>query len=102
MNMSSLKKLSSSPNEDIKILAKNLEIYAEQILECDRVMKDAKIHKDLCMDKLKEAMGNHVSARLNNYNLEWGFISYKEQPEKIVPAKKARTIRKKTINIKKY
>ena len=42
---------------DIKILDRKLAIYAEQALECDRVIKDAKAHKELCMEKLKESMG---------------------------------------------
>ena len=52
------------------------------------------------MDKLKQAMGNHLVARVNNYLLNWSYISYKAQPEKIVPAKEARTIRKSSITIK--
>lgn len=87
---------------DTKILHKNLAIYAEQALECDRVIKDAKAHKDLCMDKLKEAMGNHTSARTKNYNLSWGSINYKAQPEKIIPAKEGYTIRKKTLGIREF
>ena len=53
------------------------------------------------MEKLKKAMGNHISARVSDYSLEWGFISYKAQPEKVTPAKEARTIRKSSIRIKK-
>ena len=88
--------------EDIKILDQDLAIYAEQALECDRVMKDAKVHKELCMDKLKDAMGNHTRARAKNYNIDWGHIDYKHQPEKIIPAKEAYTIRKKTLKISKF
>ena len=54
------------------------------------------------MDKLKEAMGNHICARAKNYNINWGFVNYKAQPEKIIPAKQARTVRKKTLGIKEY
>lgn len=85
---------------DIKILDRKLAIYAEQSLECDRVIKDAKAHKELCMEKLKESMGNHTIARVKNYNLSWGSISYKAQPEKVIPAKEAYIIRKKTLGIK--
>lgn len=99
--MMKFSKTTSDSSEDIKILPKDLGVCAEQIMECDRIIKDAKIHKDICMDKLKEAMGNHVSAKVNDYNLNWGFITYQAQPEKVVPAKAARTIRKKSINIKK-
>ena len=87
---------------DIKILNKKLSVYAEQSLECDRVIKDAQLHKELCMEKLKEALGNHTHGRLGPYSLNWGFTNYKAQPEKLVPAKAARTIRKKNINIKKF
>jgi len=87
---------------DIKILHKDLAIYAEEALECDRLIKDVKFHKELCMDKLKEAMGNHICARAKNYNINWGFVNYKAQPEKIIPAKQARTVRKKTLGIKEY
>tara|TARA_B100001769_G_C21994875_1_gene534714 strand:- start:139 stop:447 length:309 start_codon:yes stop_codon:yes gene_type:complete len=87
---------------DIKILDRKLAIYAEQSLECDRVIKDARAHKELCMEKLKESMGNHTRARVKNYNLTWGSIHYKAQPEKIVPAKEAYSIRKKTLAIKKF
>ena len=87
---------------DIKILDRKLAIYAEQALECDRVIKDARAHKELCMEKLKESMGNHTRARVKNYNLNWVSIHYKAQPEKIVPAKEAYSIRKKTLAIKKY
>ena len=101
MNIKTLKMISTDQSEDIKRLDNSLGIYADQILECDRVIKDAKIHKDLCMEKLKEAMGNHVAAKVSDYFLDWGFISYKAQPEKITPAKEARTVRKSNIKIKK-
>ena len=101
MNIKTLKMLSADQSEDIKKLDNSLGVYAEQILECDRVIKDAKVHKDLCMEKLKKAMGNQISARVSDYSLEWGFISYKAQPEKVTPAKEARTIRKSSIRIKK-
>jgi len=87
---------------DIKILNKKLSIYADQALECDRVIKEARLHKELCMEKLREALGNHSHGRLGSYSLNWGFINYKAQPEKIIPAKPARTIRKKNIHIKKF
>ena len=87
---------------NIKILNKKLSVYAEQSLECDRVIKDAQLHKELCIEKLKEALGNHTYGRLGSYSLNWGFTNYKAQPEKVIPAKAARTIRKKNINIKKF
>jgi len=89
-------------NGSIINLDKSLAIYAKQSMECDRVIKEAKQHKEMCMEKLKEAMGNHAHARLKNFNLNWGLINYKAQPEKTIPAKEAYTIRKKTITIKEF
>jgi len=86
----------------IKNLDKSLAIYAKQSLECDRVIKEARIHKEMCMERLRDAMGNHAHARLKNFNLNWGVINYKVQPEKIIPAKPAYSIRKKTIIIKEF
>ena len=83
-------------------LDKSLAIYAKQSMECDRVIKEAKKHKEMCMEKLKDAMGNHTHARLKNFNLNWGLINYKAQPEKVIPAKDAYSIRKKTITIKEF
>ena len=86
----------------IKNLDKSLAIYAKQSLECDRVIKEARMHKEMCMEKLRDAMGNHSHARLKNFNLNWGLINYKAQPEKIMPAKSAYSIRKKTIIVKEF
>ena len=102
MNTNTLKKISNNISEDIKIIAEENELYVKQILECDRVIKDAQLHKELCMEKLKEALGNHTHGRLGPYSLNWGFTNYKAQPEKVIPAKPARTIRKKNIHIKKF
>jgi len=86
----------------IKSLDKSLAIYAKQSLECDRVIKEARMHKEMCMEKLRGAMGSHAHARLKNFNLNWGVINYKAQPEKTIPAKPAYSIRKKTIIIKEF
>ena len=86
----------------IKNLDKSLAIYAKQSLECDRVIKEAKLHKEMCMEKLKDAMGNHTHARLKNFILNWGLINYKAQPEKIIPAREAFSIRRKSIIIKEF
>ena len=89
-------------NRAILNIDKSLAIYAKQSMECDRVIKEAKQHKEMCMEKLKDAMGNHTHARLKNFNLNWGLINYKAQPEKVIPAKEAYAIRKKTITIKEF
>ena len=89
-------------DSNIKNLDKSLAIYAKQSMECDRVIKEARMHKEMCMEKLRDAMVNHTHARLKNFNLNWGVINYKAQPEKTTPAKPAYSIRKKTIIIKEF
>ena len=87
--------------KDIKILSKKLTVYAEQILECDRIIKDTKIHKDLCMQKLKDAMGNYTNGRVSNFLLERDFVPLKASPLPFTPAKEVRSERKSSIKIKK-
>ena len=52
------------------------------------------------MEKLQDAMGNHAAARVKNFNLIWSSITHKAQPEKVIPAKEAYIVRKKTLGIK--
>ena len=40
------------------------------------------------MDKLKQAMGNHLVARVNNYLLNWSYISIKHNQKKLFQQKK--------------
>lgn len=50
---------------------------------------------------IKELMKENGIATAGDYIIKWGMRSYKAQPEKIVPAKEAYTIRQSTLSIKK-
>ena len=45
-------------------------------------------------------MGNSEQAVVGDYHVNWGMINYKAQPEKVVPAKEAYSVRRKSIRIK--
>lgn len=51
--------------------------------------------------KIQEYMGNAEIGKHPNFQATWGSRNYKAQPEKIIPAKDAYTVRSSTINIKR-
>ncbi len=63
-------------------------------------LKDGEKAKDLLACEIQKQMGNHTKARVGRYEILWPLKNYKSQPEKIVAAKEARSVRQKTINIK--
>ena len=50
--------------------------------------------------KIMSEMQDHESAQIGNYTVKWPTRHYKPQPEKVTPAKDARTIRLKALQIK--
>ena len=50
--------------------------------------------------EIQRKMGNHTSGLAGNYRVSWPVKKYREQPEKVIPAKSAYQIRQKTISIK--
>ena len=67
-------------------------------------LADAKDRIDDAELAIKEAMANHDVATATigdvKYQIGWGMINRKAQPEKIVPAKPAESVRKKTLSLK--
>ena len=49
---------------------------------------------------LKQYIGQSTKAVTGRYEVKWGMRSFKAQPEKLVPAKEAYTIRQSTLTIK--
>jgi len=78
------------------------EDHAKQIMLSDEAIKNAKANKQRATAALMEAMGNHSKAKAGNYVINWGMTHYKAKEEKIVPAKEAYSVRRKTLSIKKY
>ena len=78
-----------------------LENYPRQIMLCDETIKNAKLSKQQATAKLMEAMGNHSKARVGEFSINWGMTHYKAKEEKVIPAKEAYSVRRKTLNIKR-
>jgi hypothetical protein len=51
-------------------------------------------------ERLKELMGTNTKAIAGGFTINWPVRSYKAQPEKVVPAKEAYSIRQSTLTIK--
>jgi hypothetical protein len=47
-----------------------------------------------------EKIANHEKAVCGSYQLDWGYINYKATPERVTPAKEARSVRRKLVRIK--
>ena len=79
-------------------------IALEQLVLAKRKLSDAEEDIEDAQMTLMERMGNHETAfgMVGNQRvmLKWPMRKYRAQPEKIVPAKEARTVRQKTLTIK--
>jgi len=80
--------------EEVTSLCDQITSCEDQIKNLNEIITKGKI-------RLQELMGNSTKATSSKYNLDWGTITYKDQPEKIIPAKEGYTIRKKTVTIRK-
>jgi predicted phage-related endonuclease len=63
-------------------------------------IKEWETRKEEVTRKLMDMIGDAEAGRVGGWLVVWGSRSYKGQPEKIVPAKEAYTVRNKTLQIK--
>jgi len=87
--------------EEIKVLDKKYLDIIAQIENLETNIKLSQKAKDELMAVLMNEMGNNERAICADVELHWGSINYKAQAEKVVPAKEAYSVRKKTIRFKK-
>lgn len=80
---------------DIKTLP-----FVKEIIECDKKIKFFQKQKNMFTELIQNEMGEKTRAEVGNYNISWSYINYKAQPEKIIPAKPAYKVRKKSLVIK--
>lgn len=83
-------------------------ILDEQAAKAAEVIETAKVGIKAFDDAIEEAnlhlqamMGNHALAHAGSFEIKWGTRNYKAQPEKVTPAKPARSERAKTVTIKR-
>lgn len=53
-----------------------------------------------CEKRIKDVMRDHGVARTDKYEIKWPMRHFKAQPERVVPAKDAYSIRQSTLSIK--
>ena len=73
---------------------------AERIVKAKEQIKtlETKITED--ETELKEMLGNATLAHAEEFRISWPIRSYQAQPEKVVPAKPAHSMRQSTVTIK--
>lgn len=79
---------------DAAELANEIAFNKQKIKECEEIINDRET-------RLKAMMKDSGLAQAGNYIIKWGMRTFKAQPEKIVPAKEAYTVRQSTLTIKR-
>lgn len=72
----------------------------ERLVRLRQEVKDIEGEIECLQTKVMSEMQDHESAQVGNYTVKWPTRHYKAQPEKVTPAKDARTIRLKALQIK--
>jgi predicted phage-related endonuclease len=76
------------------------EQLADQILAANADIKDAEGKRSEAETELKAMLGQASKGTVGRFEIRWPMRSYKAQPEKVVPAKDAYSIRQSTLSIK--
>jgi hypothetical protein len=71
------------------------------IIHVDEQMKMLQDLKAKATLEIQKKMGKATVGTHDRWQVKWGSKSYKAQPEKIIPAKDAYTVRNKTIQVKR-
>ncbi len=76
------------------------EQLADQILAANAAIKEAEGKRSEAETELKAMLGQASKGTAGRFEIRWPMRSYKAQPEKVVPAKEAYSIRQSTLSIK--
>lgn len=74
--------------------------YAKLILECKAEINARSELIEQCETQLKELLKDCPVGIAGNFRINWPMRNFKAQPEKIVPAKEAYSVRQSTLTIK--
>ena len=74
--------------------------YAQAIVNNKAAIRAAEAGIDEAEKKIKEALGQAERGRAGQYVISWPMRNYKAQPERLVAAKEAYSIRQSTLTIK--
>ena len=78
----------------------DLDVICKEYLKTKSDIKKLQENIEQTTAIIQSKMGNYSKGKTSKYSVSWPVKNYKEQPEKVVPAKPAKSIRQKTINIK--
>ena len=87
-------------DEETAQLSDEAGALAEKIIDARNAIKESEAAISEAEKKIKELMGDATKAVAGSYNISWPTRTYTAQPEKIVAAKEAYTIRQSTLTIK--
>ena len=78
----------------------DLDVILKEYLKTKSDIKTLQENIEQTTAIIQSKMGNYSMGKTSKYLVSWPVKNYKEQPEKVVPAKLAKSIRQKTINVK--
>lgn len=81
-------------------LPADLEPALQTLLDAKKTKQVADDLIDTAQKQIMEALGNHQEGYLAGHKIRWPMRNYKAQPEKVVPAKEAYSIRQSSLTIK--
>ena len=85
--------------EPLWLPAADENLISDLLIEKDKI-KSAEKRIDEIEKALKEKMKEAPCARVGSYEIRWPMRHYKAQPERVVPASEARSVRQSTLTIK--
>ena len=85
--------------EDPVDLPKDYDKLCKEFVLMKEQIKEANDTLGLLTAEIQRKMGNHTSAIAGNYRVSWPVKKYREQPEKVIPAKSAYQVRQKSISV---
>ena len=88
-------------NDETKILSEDTADLLKQHQQTKDMIASLKAVNEKIQAQIMDEMGNASVGRTGEWIVQWKMRNYKAQPEKVVPAKDAYTIRSKTLTIKK-
>lgn len=90
------------PMADDKVvdLPVKAEQLADQIMAAKADMEAAEARRAEAETELKAMLGDASKGVCGRFEIRWPMRSYKAQPEKVVPAKEAYTVRQSTLSVK--
>ena len=88
-------------NDETKILSEETSELIKQHEQTKEMITSLKAVNEKIQAQIMDEMGNASVGSTGEWIVQWKMRNYKAQPEKVVPAKDAYTIRSKTLTIKK-